>query len=455
MNSTSPISRRRILVVDDEKQQRDILELILQGEGYEVQPVSSGIQALKVLEKSRFDIVLTDLMMPEMDGITLLQNLMRIDSSIVVILMTAHGSIDTAKEAIWGGAYDYLVKPLDRKELLDVISNALGRLNVIDEEIVGISNELERVKKMILKVAGSNSTVLIRGESGVGKERIARAIHKSSPRVSEIFQAVNCAAINENLLESELFGHEKGSFTGATSEKKGLFEIADRGTLFLDEIGDLNVSMQAKLLRALQEKEILRVGGVRPIKIDVRVLAATNRALESMVKEGRFREDLFYRLNVLPIDIPPLRSRRDDIPVLLDYFIRKHNISANKKIKGVRGSAKKILLNYSWPGNVRQLESTVERAILLSESDEIDLEDLPVEIRQHDPQALSTFKLPPEGISFEEVERSLIVQAMEQSNWNITRAAKLLGLSFRTLQYRLSKFGIEKREQGTENSASV
>jgi transcriptional regulator with GAF, ATPase, and Fis domain len=282
----------------------------------------------------------------------------------------------------------------------------------------------------------------------VGKERVARAIHKASPRANEIFQAVNCAAINENLLESELFGHEKGSFTGAHTQKKGQFEIADRGTLFLDEIGDLNISMQAKILRALQEREIMRVGANRPIKVDVRVIAATNRDLETMVKDGRFREDLYYRLNILPITIPPLRNRRDDIPTLVDFFIAKHSIGSHRPIRGLTAGARNLIMNYSWPGNVRQLESAIERAILLCEGSEIEAEDLPVELRQEGTASgAADFKLPPEGISFEDVERSLITQAMEQTNWNITRAAKLLGLSFRTLQYRLEKFGLKKPEK--------
>jgi DNA-binding NtrC family response regulator len=364
------------------------------------------------------------------------------------VMMTAHGSVESVKDALRGGAFDYLEKPIDRDQLLKVVQSALERLNRIDDEIIGNSDEMERVKKMILKVAGSTSTVMIRGDSGVGKERVARAIYKASPRAGEVFQAVNCAAINENLIESELFGHEKGSFTGAHAQKKGQFETADRGTLFLDEIGDLNISMQAKILRALQEKEIMRVGGTRPIKVDVRVIAATNRDLESMVKDGRFREDLYYRLNIIPIVIPPLRNRRDDIPPLVDFFIAKHSVDANRKIEGLTASARNLVMSYSWPGNVRQLESAIERAILLCEGSEIQVEDLPVEIRQEGTSASAfNFKLPPEGISFEEVERSLITQAMEQTNWNITRAAKLLGLSFRTLQYRLEKFGMKKGTQ--------
>ncbi|HWQ36905.1 MAG TPA: sigma-54 dependent transcriptional regulator [Blastocatellia bacterium] len=442
---------KRILVVDDEKNQRDILQLILSGERdeegnprYDVKAASSGQEALRFFKNERFDLVLTDLKMSGMDGIQLLNELTQIDSSVPVILMTAHGSIDSVKDALRGGAFDYLEKPLDRAKLLETIARAVAQMRAVDEEIVGVSDAIERVKKMIVKVAGSSSTVLIRGESGTGKERIARAIHKASPRAGERFQAVNCAAINENLLESELFGHERGSFTGAHAEKKGLFEIADKGTLFLDEIGELNVSMQAKLLRALQEKEIMRVGGTRPIKIDVRVLAATNRDLEAMVRDNRFREDLFYRLNVIPIDVPPLRQRRDDIAVLMDYFLRKHSVNAGRPMK-VSPEARRLLMDYAWPGNVRQLESAIERALLLAEGDEITAEDLPLEIRNAArTEGTGGFKLPPEGISFEELERSLLIQAMEQTGWNITRAAKLLGLSFRTMQYRLDKFGIER-----------
>jgi transcriptional regulator with PAS, ATPase and Fis domain len=311
---------------------------------------------------------------------------------------------------------------------------------------------MDRVKKLILKVAKSNSTVLIRGESGTGKELIARSIHNNSLRASEVFQAVNCAAINENLLESELFGHEKGSFTGAIGEKKGLFEVADGGTLFLDEIGELDVSLQAKLLRALQEKQIRRVGATREINTDVRVVTATNRDLLKMTQEGSFREDLYYRLNVLSIEIPPLRERRTDIPLLMDYFIKKHTRNTNRKIS-LSSEAKRLFEDYSYPGNVRQLESAIERAILLCENDTITVDDLPPEMTNASrPAAVGSndlFKLPPEGVSFEDVERSLIMQAMDRTDNNITKSAKLLGLTFRTLQYRLEKFGI-KREGATE-----
>ncbi|MBL8206399.1 MAG: sigma-54-dependent Fis family transcriptional regulator [Blastocatellia bacterium] len=447
---------KNILIVDDEKNQRDILQLILIGERdelgnslYNVKAASDGHEAMRLFKLNRFDLVLTDLKMHGMDGIELLNELSQMDSSIPVILMTAHGSIDTVKEALRGGAFDYLEKPIGRTELLETVARAVAKMRAVDEEIVGVSDAMERVKKMIVKIAGSSSTVLIRGESGTGKERIARAVHKASPRANERFQAVNCAAINENLLESELFGHEKGSFTGAHAEKKGLFEIADKGTLFLDEIGELNVSMQAKLLRALQEKEITRVGGTKSIKVDVRVLAATNRDLESMVKEKRFREDLFYRLNVIPLDIPPLRQRRDDIVVLMDYFLRKHSANSGGKPMKVSNDARRLLMDYAWPGNVRQLESAIERALLLAESDEITVEDLPMEIRDVARiEGSGGFRLPAEGIDFEQLEKSLLIQAMDQTNWNITRAAKLLGLSFRTMQYRLDKFGLARPNRG-------
>jgi DNA-binding NtrC family response regulator len=442
------MARKSILVVDDEKGQREILEMILSNAGYDVTTAASGEAALKFARDRRFDLALTDLKMTGMDGIELLQHLLAQDSSIIVILLTAHGSIDSAKEALKRGAYDYLQKPFDQDKLLETINRALARLDALDVEIISASTEMEAVKKMILKVARSNSTVLIRGESGTGKELIARAIHNQSPRAEEMFQAVNCAAINENLLESELFGHEKGSFTGAHAEKKGLFEVADRGTLFLDEIAELDIGMQAKLLRALQEREIRRVGGTRPIKIDVRVVAATNRDLRAMVSDGRFRDDLYYRINVLSVDVPPLRERRDDIPVLINYFLRKHTRNSSHLVRGLAPETRRLLMDYSWPGNVRQLESAIERAILLCESDLIQVEDLPLEVRQESrPTSEGAFKLPPEGIAFEDVERDLIMQAMEQTDYNITKAAKLLGLTFRTLQYRLEKFGIKKPDK--------
>ncbi len=438
------MARKSILVVDDEKAQREIIEMILSGEGYDVTNASSGEAAMKFVKDRHFDLVLTDLKMTGMSGLDLLRELTEYDSSLIVILLTAHGSVDSAVDALHLGAFDYLQKPYDSEKLLETISRALKKLSVLDVEIISESEEMDRVKKLILKIAKSNSTVLIRGESGTGKELIARSIHTNSPRANQIFQAVNCAAINENLLESELFGHQKGSFTGAVSDKKGLFEVADGGTLFLDEIGELDISLQAKLLRALQEKQIRRVGGTKEINVDVRVVAATNRDLLKMTQEGSFREDLYYRLNVLSLEIPPLRDRTSDVPLLIGYFLKKYTKDSKRSVK-IESDAQGILENYSYPGNVRQLESAIERAVLLCEDDTIRKEDLPPEMFQQEVvTGEKLFVLPPGGVDFEEVERSLITQAMSRTDNNITKSAKLLGLTFRTLQYRLEKFGIKK-----------
>ena len=447
------MARKNILVVDDEKLQREIYEAVLTEAGYEVTTAASGEAAVKFLDDRKFDLILTDLKMTGITGLDLLHQVMSRDSSISVILITGHGTIELAKESLRSGAFDFLEKPVDQQLLLDAVHRALGKVDELDREIVSASPKMDVVKKMIMKVARSQSTVLVRGESGTGKELIARAIHNQSPpRLTDMFQAVNCAAINENLLESELFGHEKGSFTGAHAEKKGLFEIADRGTLFLDEIAELDVGIQAKLLRALQERKIRRVGGTHEIAVDVRVIAATNRDLRAMVADGRFRDDLYYRINVLSIDVPPLRERREDIPVLIDYFLTKHTRNTSRPVRGLTPETRKLMVSYSWPGNVRQLESAIERAILLCEGDLITVEDLPSEVRQEaGPAAEGAFKLPAEGINFEDVERNLITQAMEQTDYNITKAAKLLGLTFRTLQYRLEKFGIKKPEGKEED----
>jgi len=445
------MARKSILVVDDEKNQREILETILSGEGYDVTTASSGEAAMKFVADRHFDLVLTDLKMTGMSGLDLLKELTDFDKSIIVILLTAHGSVDSAVDAMRLGAFEYLQKPYDSEKLLETVSRALNKLTTLDAEIVSVSPEMDKVKKLILKIAKSSSTVLIRGESGTGKELIARSIHTNSLRSSEAFQAVNCAAINENLLESELFGHEKGSFTGAVADKKGLFEIAHNGTLFLDEIGELDISLQAKILRALQEKQIRRVGGIKDIDVDVRVVAATNRDLLHMVEEKRFREDLYYRLNVLSIELPALHERRTDIPVLIDYFVKKHTRNTDRKIT-INTDARLLLEDYSYPGNVRQLESALERAILLCENDTVTLEDLPPEMTQMTTTASGDlFKLPPEGVNFEEVERSLIMQAMDRTDNNITKSAKLLGLTFRTLQYRLEKFGFKKDDVSGTN----
>ena len=429
------MARKSILVVDDDKPQRDILSEILTAAGYDVTPAASGEAALKFAKDRSFDLALTDLKMTGMDGIELLQHLLALDSSIIVILLTAHGTIDSAKEALRRGAFDYLQKPFDRDRLLQTIKRALGTLDQIDVEIISASPKMEAVKKMILKVARSNSTVLIRGESGTGKELIARAIHNQSPRSSEMFQAVNCAAINENLLESELFGHEKGSFTGAHAEKKGLFEVADRGTLFLDEIAELDVSMQAKLLRALQERRIRRVGGTYEIPVDVRVVAATNRDLRAMVGDGRFRDDLYYRINVLSIDVPPLRERREDIAPLAEHFLRLHSERYRRDRIRFTPQALEALRQHSWPGNVRELDHVIERAILLSSGETVSAMDLAL---QTTPSAQLSARL--EEMSLEDAERLLITKALARFEGNANRAAEALGLSRSALYRRMQKY---------------
>jgi DNA-binding NtrC family response regulator len=461
----------RILVVDDEASQREIVRAILAAEGYAVETAAGGAEALRRCEERPFDLILTDLRMPGTDGLSLVERLTRDDPPTLVILMTAYGSIDSAQQAIKRGAFDYLTKPIERDELLLTVKRAFERMQLIQENrllrqqlearfrvegIVGSHFRMQEVFEKIQKVSGSNSTVLLVGESGTGKELIARAIHRLSPRRDRPFVAVSCAAIPETLIESELFGYEKGAFTGAAVRRIGLFEAADKGTLLLDEVGELNVNMQAKVLRALQEKAIRRVGGREDIRVEVRIIAATNKDLEEEVERGAFRDDLYYRLNVVSIVVPPLRERSTDIPQLIDYFIKKHGESSGRRVTGVTNEAMRLLMSYHWPGNVRQLEAVIERAMLLSDGREIGPHDLPIEVRFFElpaqparvppPARAGKFgiEIPDGGISFEELERDVIMQAMEKSGWVITKAARLLGLSYRTLQYRLEKFRIKR-----------
>lgn len=451
-----------ILVVDDEKGQREILEVILQREGYRVTALSSGREALAKLDAEEFDLILTDLKMQGMSGLELLERVLSSNMDQSVIIMTAHGTVDSAVEAMKKGAFDYLEKPLERENLIITLKRAFEHIKLLRENrllqkqlagtesipnIIGDNPKIREVYRIINKIARTSSTVLIYGESGTGKELAARAIHDESPRKDKPFLAINCAAIPDSLIESELFGHEKGSFTGADSRELGIFEAADTGTVFLDEIGEMNVSMQAKLLRAIQEKEIRRVGGKVNLPMDVRIIAATNKDLEKEIKRGTFREDLFYRLNVIRINLPPLRERGSDIAALADHFVQKYSQASGIPVKGVSKSALKLLMNYPWPGNVRQLESIIERGVLLAEGDDIQPEDLPAELRGESlPSSALQFDFPPEGISFEELEKELILKAMDRAGWVINKAAPLLGLSYKTLQYRLEKFGIERPE---------
>jgi DNA-binding NtrC family response regulator len=449
-----------ILLVDDEKGQREILTAILCKEGYRIVSAPSAREALQSLKNDEFDIILTDLKMQGMTGMDLLDQVLEDNPGQCIIIMTAHGTIDSAVEAMRKGAFDYLEKPLDREDLLLTLQRAFERVMLLQENrvlhkrleesqgissIIGEHAKIKEIFRIVNKIAPTNSTVLIYGESGTGKELVARAIHDRSTRKDKPFFAINCAAIPESLMESELFGHEKGSFTGAGSREIGLFEAADKGTIFLDEIGEMSVAMQAKLLRALQEKEIRRVGGKSNIPIDVRLISATNRDLEAEIRKGTFRDDLYYRLNVIRLNLPPLRERGSDIAILADYFVKKYSEASDIHMKGISKPALKILMNYSWPGNVRQLESVIERGILMAEGDYIEPEDLAAEVHEDAAQkGVIPFDLPPEGISIEELEREIIIKAMDRSGWVIAKAAPLLGISYKTLQYRLEKFGIER-----------
>jgi DNA-binding NtrC family response regulator len=462
------MTRGNILVVDDEAAQREILRTILAAEGYEVETARNASEALEKGGRRRFDLVITDLRMPGADGMSLVRELSKEDPPTLVIIMTGFGSLDSAEQAMKQGAFDYLAKPLERDDLLRIVGRAFDRIGLIHENrllrqqleeryriegIVGSHYRMQEIFDKLHKVSNSTSTVLIVGESGTGKELVARAIHRHGPRRDRTFVAVSCAAIPETLIESELFGYEKGAFTGATSRRQGLFEAADKSTLFLDEIGELNVNMQSKVLRALQEREIRRVGSHESVKIDVRIIVATNRNLEEEVARGAFREDLYYRLNVVTIAVPPLRERSTDIPQLAEYFVKRLCEEAGRPVLPITTEAMRLLLHYHWPGNVRQLEAVLQRAVLLSDGQKIDYTDLPIEVRfsalpSREPEGAHRFVLPPDGIDLEAVERDFILQAMELSGWVIAKASKLLGLSYRTLQYRLEKYDI--RRNGSE-----
>lgn len=450
-----------IIVIDDEHRQRDILQTILEEEGYEVHTAPSAEDGLSLIKALNPDVVITDLKMGGMSGMQLMDAIPDDLIKPAVIIMTAYGTISSAVEAMKKGAFDYLTKPLEKDSIVLTVKKAAERTELLKENIrlqdalfekfkiegiVGESKNMKSVMEVVRKVTPTSVTVLIQGESGTGKELIARAIHYNSPRRTCPFTAINCAAIPENLIESELFGYEPGAFTGATHRKIGIFESTDKGTLFLDEIGDLPPPMQTKILRVLQDKEIRRIGGKDSIKVDVRIIAATNKDLEREVVKGGFREDLYYRLRVVTVCLPPLRDRKEDVKSLVKFFINKYNNEFGKRIKGISDSSIKALMDYHWPGNIRQLESVIERAVLISDTDMINLDDIKGELRLPTDKGVLDIEIPDEGINFEELEKELIKKAMTKANNVAAKAARLLGMSYKTFWYRLEKFNISLKE---------
>jgi Nif-specific regulatory protein len=451
----------RILIADDHDALRRGLVRALTEAGHDVDEAPNGNAAIEKLHESYYDVVLSDLKMGGSDGIEVLKTTKALHPTTAVILMTAFGSVSTAVEAMKVGAFDYVQKPFEIEEMelkiekalelrrmrheLDYLRHTQGDIYNF-EHIIGSSGALQRVLTVVKKVAKSNTTVLVRGETGTGKELIAGAIHHNSLRANRNFVKVNCAALQENLLESELFGHEKGAFTGADKQRIGRFEQSDGGSLFLDEVGDMSPSTQAKILRVLQEHEFERLGGTRTLRVDVRLIAATNRDLSAMVAAGQFREDLYYRLNVVSIDMPPLRERKDDVQALALTFVKRFAGELKKKVDGLDNEALKLLMRYNWPGNIRELENSIERAMLLTEGDQITADDLrlgEVATTQAGRDAQTPVKIPPTGIALEDIERAALIEALKMSNWVQKDAAELLSISPRVMNYKIKTLRIE------------
>jgi two-component system response regulator PilR (NtrC family) len=459
----------RVLVVDDEKSMRDLLAINLEKQGYEVAVADDGEAAVEALRRDTYDAVITDLRMPRVDGLGVLRAAKERSAETAVIVITAVGSTETAVEAMKLGAYDYITKPFKLDEINLVVHRALERKRLVDENlslrrlletqhrfdnIVGKSPRMLEVFDTIRKIADSPSTVMITGESGTGKELVARAIHFNGSRRVRPFISVNCGAIPEALMESELFGHVKGAFTGAVANKVGLFSAAEGGTLFLDEITEIPPSVQVKLLRAIQEREIRRVGDPRDVKVDVRLVAASNRELEQAVSEGVLREDLFYRLNVIPIHLPPLRERREDIPLLVAHFLQRFNRLLSKEVKGLAPEALALLERHHWPGNIRELENVLERAVVLGAGDVLGVDALPESVRRERPPRGLEVDLPEEGMDLEAtldaLERRYLQRALERSGGVQTRAADLLKMTFRQFRYKLQKHHLVRKSQVPE-----
>jgi two-component system NtrC family response regulator len=452
-----------ILIVDDEKNYLTILSAILEDEGFEVLAALGGQEALEVHKTSDLDLILTDMKMPAMDGIELLENIKSVDPDLPVIMMTAHGTVDKAVEAMQKGAYTYVLKPFDNERLIIYVKKAISMYQVVKENrrlrdavesqyrfgnIIGKSKKMRDIFDTIHKVAPSGATVLIEGESGTGKELVARSIHFNSPRREKPFVAVNCSALAESLLESELFGHEKGAFTGAVATKKGRFELADDGTLFLDEIGELSQNLQVKMLRVLQEKAFERVGGVRSISVDIRIIAATNKDLQQEMKAGRFREDLFYRLNVVHISLPPLKARQEDIRLLVNHFIKKYASERESAVPvtGVDQEVDRLFYDYSWPGNIRELENVIERVMILCPGEIIRVSELPKGFKDNVYNTLHLEGIPADAKlsdTLAEIEKTMIVRALKISNNVQSHAAALLGIGKSGLNQKIKKYNLD------------
>jgi DNA-binding NtrC family response regulator len=445
-------TKHKILIVDDERIVRESLFHWFEEEGYDVDTAEDGLKALKIFEKDKYDLVLLDMKMPGMSGIELLVKIKEIDSICIVILITAFASVPTAIQALKEGAYDYVTKPVDPDELNHLVKNAIEQKSLKDENVIlknkieqmiipdnliGESDEMLKIFELINSVAPADTTVLIRGESGTGKELVAKAIHLNSKRKYFPIVTVNCGAIAETLLESEFFGHEKGAFTGANYRRKGKFEMANGGTIFLDEIGSITPKMQVELLRIIETKKFSRVGGNEIITSDFRVIAATNEPLEDLVKQGKFREDLYYRLNVFSLFIPPLRERKKDIPTLAYHFLKKYGSAMNKNITKISDEAMEFLNNFEWPGNVRELENAIERAVVVGKTDRIELTDLPFLAKQIPETEYG-------ALSLSDVEKKHIEKILIRNNWNINRSAEILGIERATLYNKISKYGLKK-----------
>jgi two-component system response regulator PilR (NtrC family) len=458
----------KILVADDEKSMREFLDIMLKKEGYKVTLASNGEEVMKLIEKDIFDLALVDIRMPREDGISVLKKIKSISPETVVIVITAYASADTANKAMKEGAYDYITKPFKIDEIKLIIQNALEKKHLQKENlllkqvvrdryhfenIIGQSSKMLELYDLLEKVAPTKTNILITGESGTGKELVAKAIHYNSPRKDKPFVTLNCGAIPESLIESELFGHMRGAFTDAISTKKGLFEVADEGTIFLDEISELPLMMQVKLLRVLQDREFKRVGGTEDIRVDVRIISATNKDLEGAVREKQFREDLFYRLNVIQIRIPSLRERKEDIPSLTGHFLKKYSEELGKQISQVSSEALRTLVQYDYPGNVRELQNIIERAVALETSQELTVQNLSSYIEEQLPikKRPLDLEIPSEGVDLEkiveDVERTLLLKALDRTKGIKKKAAELLHINFRSMRYRLEKYGLNHSDE--------